>query len=78
MLMTWINKLANQITNLTGTQGTETGEIIGTIASFVIFFLVAWLFVTGVAFVTGISAAALWSLVTVGCLVYTGLQFMKR
>lgn len=78
MLMKWINKLSDQVVSLTGTRGTEHGEFIGVVAGFAIFFLVAWLFVTGVAFVTGISTGALWSMVMVASLVYTGWQYMKR
>ena len=78
MLMKWINKVSNDVTRMTGTQGTEKGEIIGLVASYAIFFIIAWLFVTGVAFVTGISTGALWSLVCVASLVYTGWQYMQR
>lgn len=77
MLFKWIDQASRKITNLTGLSG-ERGEFAGIVISFILFYIAAWLFVTGVAFVTGISTGALWSLVMVGCLVHFGWQHMKR
>lgn len=78
MLMKWFTAIGNKAADLTGTRGTEKGEFVSAIASFVAFFVAAYLVVLAVAFVTGISAGFLWSTVCVASLVYTGWQYIKR
>lgn len=72
-----IDQISKKVASAVGLQG-DRGEIASVVVSLVLFYAVAWLFVTGVAFVTGISTGALWSLVMVGCLVHIGLQYIKR
>lgn len=72
-----IDKISNDVAGLFGLQG-ERGEFVSVVVSLVLFYAIAWLFVTGVAFITGISTGALWSLVMVGCLVHIGFQYIKR
>ncbi len=77
MLMQWIDKMSRKTTRLLGQEGKPNGEFIGVVASFVIFGVLALLFVAAISAVTGISTSAIWSCIFVTSIVYTIWQQMR-
>ena len=76
MLMKWIDDLSRKIVQLSGQKG-DAGDIIGLVSSFVIFGVVAFLLITIVSIVTGISTSVLWTVAMIASIAYSLRNYFR-